>query len=62
MVTQFVKIGSTASSVECITCGVSQGSVLGPILFSLYINNLLLVLEHGNVIMYADDTAFFVFW
>ena len=38
--TQFVKIGSSQSNAETITCGIPQGSTLGPLLFLLYINDL----------------------
>ena len=38
--TQFVKIGSIQSNLETITCGIPQGSTLGPLLFLLYINDL----------------------
>ena len=38
--TQFVKIGSSQSNTETITCGIPQGSTLGPLLFLLYINDL----------------------
>ena len=37
--------------------GVPQGSILGPLLFTLFMNDLPSVIEHGKVIMYADDTA-----
>ena len=38
--TQFVKIGSSQSNAETITCGIPRGSTLGPLLFLLYINDL----------------------
>ena len=38
--TQFVKIGSSQSNAETITCGIPQGSTLGPLLFLLYVTDL----------------------
>ena len=38
--TQFVKIDEIESSIETITCGVLQGSTLGPLLFLRNINDL----------------------
>ena len=49
------------SSPETVQIGVSQGSILGPLLFTLYINDLPDYLEHCDVTLYADDTAFSLF-
>ncbi len=58
--TQKVKIDDATSSSLPITCGVPQGSILGPLLFTLYINDLSGVVKHSKVVLYADDTALFV--
>jgi hypothetical protein len=43
-----------------ITCGVPQGSILGPMLFLIYFNDLDDVLKQSTVIKFADDTVFYI--
>ena len=42
-----------------ITVGVPQGSILGPLLFLVYINGIQSVLKHSRMTMFADDMAFY---
>ena len=55
--TQYVEINGEKSSLKEITHGVPQGSVLGPILFLLYINDLPNAIEIFSS-LFADDTIF----
>ncbi len=58
---QIVSINGTKSESMSIQCGVPQGSILGPVLFLLFINDLPLSLA-GNVTgtdLYADDTSIY---
>ena len=53
---QFVSINGYDSGLAEIKCGVPQGSVLGPLLFLLYINDLNQAIKFCNVHHFADDT------
>ena len=55
---QFVQIDDTCSEVKNVKFGVPQGSILGPVLFNIYVADLQ---ENVNVIcfQYADDTAIY---
>ena len=44
------------SNNRTLLCGIPQGTILGPLLFLLYINDLPNCLEHSQARMYADDT------
>ena len=56
---QQVSISNTKSSFRPISCGVPQGSILGPLLFLLFINDLPLYTSNVFIDMYADDTTLY---
>ena len=55
---QCVKLNNMISDTLPITYGVPQGSILGPILFTIYINDIANIVNCG-IVLYADDTVIF---
>ena len=56
---QYVVFDSCQSEHVEIYTGVPQGSILGPLFFSIYINNIITVSDRLNFLMYADDTTIY---
>ena len=56
---QYVIADDHSSGMRLITCGVPQGSVLGPVLFLLYINDICNVSNLLKFVLFADDTNIF---
>lgn len=57
--TQCVKINGTYSSTRTVLYGLPQGTVLAPVLFTLYLNNLLTLDLNCDMVSFADDTCFY---
>ena len=56
---QRVKINGSFSTYKQLSLGVPQGSVLGPLFFNIYINDLLLSIQDTDICNYADDTTIY---
>ena len=57
---QFVTSNGASSATKLISCGVPQGSIPGPLLFLVYINDLHAVCKNTFSILFADDTNLFI--
>ena len=54
---QYVDLDGTTSNNNRILTGVPQGSIVGPLFFIIYINDIAQSSKHFNFIIYADDTT-----
>ena len=58
---QYTSFNNSESSVMSISCGVPQGSILGPLLFLIYVNDIKSVIKFGTPVLFADDTNILYF-
>ena len=55
--TQVTKVSNSISEPSPVRCGVPQGSIIGPLMFTLYIDSLPKALTNVDTFLYVDDTA-----
>ena len=58
---QFVTYNYVSSDTKTIKCGVLQGSILGPLLFLIYINDLANIFQYTMPILFADDSNLLIY-
>src|SRR3984893_6694676 len=56
---QYVNYNNVTSTLKPISCGVPQGSILGPLLFLLYINDMTSCCKYLQFLLFGDDTNLF---
>ena len=56
---QFTTVNNVHSNFLDISCGVPQGSILGPLLFIIYVNDICNVSKSCSLVLFADDTNIF---
>ena len=54
---QYVQIDNVKSNPHSVSCGIPQGSLMGPLLFNIFINDIINATTKFTLIMYADDTT-----
>ena len=57
---QLLNYSNTLSESGLLACGVPQGSILGPLLFIIFANDLMDALRNSRIIKYPDDTVLYV--
>ena len=56
---QVIYYNNHTSALSSVACGVPQGSILGPLLFPLFSNDIVDNVKNSRIIMYADDTILY---
>ena len=56
---QRTKVGSAYSKWSNIRRGIPQGSILGPLLFNIFINDIFMIIEQSDICNFADDNTLY---